>query len=66
MILDAWGWCTLLFYNDLIYLLVTFLGASLVSQLVKTPPAMWETWVRFLGWEDTLEKEKAISSSILA
>ena len=32
--------------------------ASLVAQLVKNPPAMWETWVRFLGWEDPLEKEK--------
>ena len=33
--------------------------ASLVSQLVKTPPAMWETWVQSLGgWEDPLEKGK--------
>jgi len=30
--------------------------ASLVPQLVKNPPAMWETWVRSLGWEDPLEK----------
>ena len=30
--------------------------ASLVAQLVKNPPAMWETWVRSLGWEDPLEK----------
>ena len=30
--------------------------ASLVAQLVKYPPAMWETWVRTLGWEDPLEK----------
>ena len=29
----------------------------LVSQLVKTPPAMWETWVQSLGWEDLLEKK---------
>ena len=34
--------------------------------LVKNPPAMWETWVRFLGWEDLLEKGKATPSSILA
>ena len=40
--------------------------ASLVVQLVKNPPAMWETWVRFLGWEDPLEKGKATHSSILA
>ena len=33
--------------------------ASLVAQLVKNPPAMQETWVRFLGWEDPLEKGKA-------
>ena len=31
---------------------------SLVAQLVKNPPAMWETWVRSLGWEDLLEKER--------
>ena len=38
----------------------------LVAQLVKNPPAMRETWVQSLGWEDTLEKEKATHSSILA
>ena len=32
---------------------------SLVAQLVKNPPAMQETWVRSLGWEDPLEKGKA-------
>ena len=40
--------------------------ASLVAQLVKNPPARWETWVRSLGWEDPLEKGKATHSSILA
>ena len=40
--------------------------ASLVAQLVKNLPAMWETWVRFLSWEDPLEKGKATYSSILA
>ena len=40
--------------------------ASLVAQPVKNPPAMWETWVRSLGWEDALEKGKATHSSILA
>ena len=39
---------------------------SLVTQLVKNPPAMWETWVRSLGWEDPLKKGKATHSSILA
>ena len=33
---------------------------------VNNPPAMWETWVQFLGWEDTLEKGMATHSSILA
>ena len=37
-----------------------------MAQLVKSPPAMRETWVRSLGWEDPLEKEKATQSSILA
>ena len=37
-----------------------------MAQLVKNPPAMWETWVRSLGWEDPLEKGKATHSSILA
>ena len=40
--------------------------ASLVAQAVKRLPAMQETWVRSLGWEDTLEKEMATHSSILA
>ena len=43
-----------------------FKGASLVAQLVKNLPAMEETWVQFLGWEDPLEKEMATHSSILA
>ena len=37
--------------------------ASLVAQLVKNPPAMLETWVRYLCWEDPLEKGKATHSS---
>ena len=40
--------------------------ASLVAQLVKNPPAMPETWVRSLGWEDPLEKGKATHSRVLA
>ena len=39
---------------------------SLVAQVVKNPPAMLETWVRSLGWEDPLEEEMATHSSILA
>ena len=40
--------------------------ASLVTQTIKNPPAMQESWVRSLGWEDPLEKGKATHSSILA
>ena len=41
------------------------LWASLVAQMVKNPPAVQETQVQSLGWEDTLEKGMAIHSSIL-
>ena len=41
-------------------------GASLVAQLVKNPPAVWETWVQSLGWEDPLEEGMETHSSILA
>ena len=37
-----------------------------MAQLVKNRPAMWETWVRSLGWEDPLGTGKATHSSILA
>ena len=39
---------------------------SLVAQMVKLLPTMWETWVQSLGQEDPLEKETATHSSILA
>ena len=39
---------------------------SLVAQMVKSLPAVWETWVRYLGQEDLLEKEMATHSSVLA
>ena len=39
--------------------------ASLVALMVKNPPAMWETWLRSLGWEDPLEEGMATHSSIL-
>ena len=41
-------------------------GASHIAQSIKHLPATRETWVQFLGWEDPLEKEMAIHSSILA
>ena len=40
--------------------------ASLLAQLVKNSPTVWETWVQSLGWEDPLEKEMATYSSIPA
>ena len=39
----------------IVYIIV--LGASLVAQTVKNLPAMWETWIQSLGWEDPLEEE---------
>ena len=41
-------------------------GAMMVAQTIKNLPAMQETWVRSLGWEDLLEKEMATHSRILA
>ena len=43
-----------------------YIWASLVAQTVKRLPAVRETWVRSLGWEDPLEKEMATHSSTLA
>ena len=39
---------------------------SLVAQMVEHLPTIWETWVRFLGWEDPLEKEMATHSRTIA
>jgi len=44
----------------------TDIWASLVTQMVKNPPATQETWVLFLDWKDPLEKGMAAHSSILA
>ena len=41
-------------------------GDSLVARMVKNPPAMEDTWVRFLGWEDPLEEGMEAHSSVLA
>ena len=46
--------------------LLQYSSASFMAQMVKNPPAMWEAWVRTLGWEDPLEEGKAPYSSILA
>ena len=46
--------------------MLLYYWAFLVAQLVKNLPAVQETWVRYLGWEDPLEKEVATHSRILA
>jgi len=46
--------------------IIVSLGASLVAQMVKNPPAMRETWGQFLGWEDPLEEGVATHSNILS
>ena len=51
--------------NYLIYIVV-ILWASLRAQMVKNLSIIQETWVRFLAWEDPLEKGMATHSSILA
>ena len=48
------------------YSILTHIWTSLVAQMVKRLPTMWETWVRTLGQEDPLEKEMATHSSTLA
>ena len=50
---------------DYTYIYIS-MRASLVAQLVKNLPAIWETWVQSLDWEDPLENGKATHSSILA
>ena len=52
--------------GEVIGYLLQYSWASLVAQLVKNLPAMRETWVQSLGWEDTLEKAMTIHFSILA
>ena len=48
-----------------LYVNTGFPDGFLMARLVKKPPAMRETWVRSLGWEDPLKKGKATHSSIL-
>ena len=55
-----------MFTNCLVGYPLHYSWVSLVAQLVKNLPAMQETWVESLGWEDPLEKGKATHSSILA
>ena len=55
--------CSLPYY---LFSLMSSAWASLVTQMVKNLPAMQETWVRSLGWDDSLEEGMATHSSILA
>ena len=57
---------SILFYLCFIVFYLNLKWASLVVQTVKNPPAIRETWVRSLGWEDPLEEGRATHSSILA
>ena len=56
----------LIFIVYIINIYINIDWASLVTQMVKNPPAMWETWAQSLGWEDPLEEGMATHSSILA
>ena len=49
----------------LLQMIPLYFWASLVGQTVKNLPAVWETWVQFLGWEDPLEDGLAIHTSNL-
>ena len=61
---EYWGFSfSIIPYKDI---LILSPWVSLVAQLVKNPPAMWETWVQSLGWEYPLEEGMATHSSILA
>ena len=53
-------------YEHILHFLHLSLTSSLVAQRLKRLPAMRETWVRSLGWEDPLEKEMATHSNTLA
>ena len=53
-------------FGSVFYLGCLCICTSLVAQRLKRLPAMWEMWVQSLGWEDPLEKEMAMHSSILA
>ena len=59
-------WTFLSKWRSLLFNMLPRFGASLVAQMVKHMPAMWETQVRSLGQEDPLEKEMATYSSTLA
>ena len=63
---DSQESCPTTQFKSISFSVLSLLWASLVAQLVKNLPAMWETWIRSLGWEDPLQKGKDTYSSILA
>ena len=60
------GWFVLTSLKPILGIVAAYVMVSLVAQRLKPLPAMWEIWVRSLGWEDLLEKEMAPYSSTLA
>ena len=60
------AWMSRVFPSHVLFGAPSFFRVSLVAQLVKNLPAIWETWVQSLHWEDPLEKGMATHSSILA
>ena len=70
MLMESYNtWPSASNFLHLLHMFLRSLRPSLgfpVAQLVKKNPAMWETWIQSLGWEDALEKGTAPHSSILA
>ena len=66
-LISIWGFFFFLVICPAVKLVghMVVIWASLVAQVVKNPPAMWETWVQSLGWEDPLEEGMATHSSVL-
>ena len=62
--MDKKSRCSLHYFSFQIYFFIND-WASLVTQMVKNQPAVQETWIRYLGWEDPLEDSMATDSSIL-
>ena len=60
------GFFYIYLYGHVIKNILLIEWTSLVAQLAKNPSAMWESWLRSLGWEDPLEKGKATHSGVLA
>ena len=50
----------------IIYFILSINKASLVAQMVKNPPAMWETWVQSLDWKDPLDQGMATTPVFLS